>query len=115
MHSEVQRENTEITGMIYNLDIRGIEKRIRKYRFGKYVCFVLFLIVSAYFAVLKITEGYPVDVLAVFMPLLISGVLWYRERDLMKAREIMVETLVDLSEKQNQTSEPTAPSGRGSP
>ena len=95
-----RQEDNEIRKMIYSFDIEGIEKRIRKYRFGKYICITLFLTVSGYFLALKIKEDYPIDLIALLIPLLVAGGFWWKEKDLIKAVEIM--TAPEPIERQNQ-------------
>lgn len=89
MSKLAQKESDEIRKMIYGFDIEGIEKRIKKYRFGKCACMIVFLLASVYFLALKMSEGYPVDTVALTVPLLIAGVFWWKERDLIKAKDIL--------------------------
>ncbi len=86
--------------MVLDLDVNGIEKRIKKYRFGKYACLILFSIGFVYFTVLKVTQGYPINIQILFVTLLGSGTFWFTERNLIKTRKIMLETLDKLVEEQ---------------
>lgn len=95
-----RREEKELRNMILGLDVEGIEKRIRSYRFGKRVCLILFFLVLIFFNVQEWGEGHPVMFLALFVALYVSGFFWFTERSLIKTRKIMLETLDKLAEEQ---------------
>jgi len=44
-----QREDAKLTKMIYDLDVEGVGKRIKKYRMGKFTCMALSVFSIAYF------------------------------------------------------------------
>lgn len=90
-----QQEEAEIRKMIFSLDIEGIKRRIGIYRLGKIVGMILFLVALLYFGYLRLSEGYPVDILPILMPLALACVCWWKERNLTEAKRILQDTVAE--------------------